>query len=418
MGYGGWACSLSVAALLWLALLLPSGLGAAPTTVPLPDVPVMLAAPTAVDVHTGENLRISLLTFAPGETYWQRFGHNALLVENTATGANAVYNYGMFDFFQKNFFLNFARGHMVYRLDVDTLDRTLAAYAREGRWVHQQVLALDAAQRLQLAQFLDTNAQPANAEYRYDYFRDNCSTRVRDAIDRVLGGALSARLKAEPVAVTYRHEATRLMRPILPLALGMDAIMGPAGDTAITRQEQSFVPEVLMQAVAGQRIHDRPLVAEARYLLADANSPVAPAEPFPWTGLALLIGLAVAAALTLLGRAESRGARLGFGLLGTLVLLLMGIAGVFMLAAWILTEHWSMAANFNLLLFSPLAWLLLPAVWRSPRRLRSGTMRGLAGLMLLGAALSFFSPQQNLAWIALWLPIHLSLAYGVLRRRY
>lgn len=367
--------------------------------------------------HRGESLRASLLTFAPGETYWQRFGHNAILVENTATGANAVYNYGMFDFFQKNFFLNFARGHMVYRLDVDTLDRTLRLYASEGRWVYQQVLALDATQRLQLARFLDTNAEPANAEYRYDYFRDNCSTRVRDAIDHVLGGALTASLRSQPVTVTYRHEATRLMRPILPLALGMDAIMGPAGDTAITRQEQSFVPAVLMQAVAEQRINGQPLVAEARYLLADQNSPVAPASPLGWTWLALGIGLALAAALALLGRSEARGARLGFGLIGTLVLLAMGLGGLFMLAAWTLTEHWSMAANWNLLLFSPLAWLLLPAVWRGKPRLGSAAMRSLAWLMLLGAALSIIGPQQNAAWIALWLPIHLGLALGLLLRR-
>ncbi|MES2885679.1 MAG: DUF4105 domain-containing protein [Pseudomonadota bacterium] len=376
----------------------------------------LIAPAQAQPDHRGEALRISLLTFAPGKTYWQRFGHNAILVENTATGANAVYNYGMFDFFQKNFFLNFARGHMVYRLDVDTLDRTLRLYASEGRWVYQQVLALDAAQRLQMARFLETNARPENAEYRYDYFRDNCSTRVRDAIDRVLGGTLVASLKSQPVAVTYRHEATRLMRPILPLALGMDAIMGPAGDTAITRQEQSFVPEMLMQAVAEQRINGQPLVAEARYLLTDANSPVAPALPLRWAWTAFGIGLAFAGALALLGRADARGARLGFGLIGTLILLTMGVFGFFMLAAWTLTEHWSMAANWNLLLFSPLAWLLLPAVWRGSPRLSSAAMRGLAWLMLFGAALGLIGPQHNLAWIALWLPIHLALAYGLLRR--
>ena len=215
---------------------------------PLPDVPVTLGVPTAIESSPGDTLRASVLTFAPGETYWARFGHNAILIENTATGANAVYNYGMFDFFQKNFFLNFARGHMLYRLDVDTLERTLALYASEGRWVRQQVLNLTPPQRFDLARFLDRNAQPDQAQYRYDYFRDNCSTRVRDAIDRVVGGAIAQRLKAEPVDVTYRHEATRLMRPIGPLALGMDAVMGRHGDQPITRWEQSFVPEVFWPA--------------------------------------------------------------------------------------------------------------------------------------------------------------------------
>jgi len=383
----------------------------------LPRTAFAQAAPqTEAMVNPGESLRVSLLTFAPGETYWQRFGHNAILLENTVTGANAVYNYGMFDFFQKNFFLNFARGHMVYRLDADTLERTLQVYAYEGRWVYQQVLNLDAAQRLQLAAFLDHNARPENRDYRYDYFRDNCSTRVRDALDRTLGGALATSLKAQPVAVTYRSEATRLIRPILPLALGMDAIMGPAGDAPITRWEQSYVPEVFMQAVAEQRIGGQPLVVESRYLLANANSPVAPTEPLHWTGAAFAIGMTLALLLAWLAHGHSGW---GFALVAAPLLLVMGLGGSFMLAAWTLTEHWSMAANQNLLLFSPLALLLLPAVWRRARpRTAPGTLlRGLSWTMLLGALVALLpGGQHNAPWLALWLPVHLALAYGLMHR--
>lgn len=374
--------------------------------------PAQAASP---EPQADNSLRISVLTFAPGETYWQRFGHNAILVENTATGANAVYNYGMFDFFQKNFFLNFARGYMVYRLDVDTLDRTLALYASEGRWAYQQVLALDAAQRLQLAQFLDHNARPENADYRYDYFRDNCSTRVRDAIDHTLGGALGRTLRAQHVPVSYRFEATRLMRPILPLALGMDLIMGPAGDAPISRWEQSFVPEVLMQAIADQRNHGQPLVLQSRYLLADQSSPVAPAEPLRWHAAALTIGLLLGLLLARLGHGKSR---FGFGLLATLALLLSGLVGLFMLAAWTLTEHWAMATNFNLLLFSPLAFLLLPAAWRRPNTM-SPSRRWvplLAWALPMGAGLSLLGGQHNAVWILLWLPVQVGLSYGLLRR--
>lgn len=362
----------------------------------------------------GTPLRVSLLTFAPGEVYWQRFGHNAILIENTVTGANAVYNYGMFDFFQKNFFLNFARGHMQYWLAVDSLERTLQVYASEGRWVHQQVLDLDAAQRLQLAVFLDHNAQPDQREYRYDYFRDNCSTRVRDALDRVLGGRLATTLKAVPVPVTYRFEGTRLMRPIVPLALGMDFIMGPAGDQAMSLWEQSFVPGVLMQAVATQQIDGRPLVLQSRELLPNQNSPVAPDAPLRWTSAALATGLLLGLLLAGLGH---RRQRLGFGLVATPVLLSAGLASVFMLAAWTLTDHWVMAANWNLLLCSPLAFLLLPTAWRRPGTApRRGWRVLLIWLLPLGAGLSLLGGQQNAPWVLLWLPIHAGLAYGLLRR--
>ena len=377
------------------------------------------STPTEV---SDNSLRISLLTFAPGETYWQRFGHNAILVENTSTGANAVYNYGMFDFFQKNFFLNFARGHMVYRLDVDTLDRTLRLYASEGRWVRQQVLNLDAAQRLHIAQFLDTNAQPENAEYRYDYFRDNCSTRVRDAIDHVLGGEIARMLKVQPVEVTYRHEATRLMRPIPALAVGMDVILGHRADAPMTRWEQSFVPEVFMQAVDAQRIHGKPLVLESRMLVADSGRFVAPSEPLNL----LLYAFAAGALLCLLLQSTSRNdGRWPFALLATPLLLLAGIGGLLMLAAWTLTEHWSMHANFSLVWFSPLALLLLPTAWRDLRgKLHSQggypvagfALRVWFGIAIVGGIIGVFWQHNLLVWHAFWLPVFWGLQSGLQRR--
>lgn len=380
-----------------------------------------LPARAETTTHPGDTLRASLLTFAPGETYWQRFGHNAILLENTATGANAVYNYGMFDFFQKNFFLNFARGRMLYRLDVDTLPRTLALYASEGRWVRQQVLNLAPEQRLQLALFLDRNAQPDQAQYRYDYFRDNCSTRVRDAIDGVLGGAIERRLKAEPVPFTYRHEATRLMRPIWPLAVGMDAIMGPANDAPMTRWEQSFVPEVFMQAVATQSVDGLPLVAETHELVADTGRFVAPEAPLPLGRFLFIPGALLGLLLMLAARRESRWP---FALLATPVLLLAGLGGLLMLAAWTLTEHWSMHANVGLVWFSPLGLLLLPAAWRKPSSAAKGAPHRLARFALsawllggiAGSVIGSFWQANVWAWTTFWLPICWGLAAGLRRR--
>lgn len=379
--------------------------------------------------HPGENLRVSVLTFAPGTTYWQRFGHNALLVENTATGANAVYNYGMFDFFQKNFFLNFARGHMLYRLDVDSLERTLALYASEGRWVQQQVLNLDAGQRLQLARALDRNAQPDQAEYRYDYFRDNCSTRVRDAVNRVLGGALQAPLEAQAAGVSYRFEATRLVTPIPFLMAGMDLIMGPAGDAPLNVWQQSFVPEVFMQALRTMRIDGRPVVLQEIALLQDARSPVAPAAPLNLLPLTLAPGLLLGAALPLLAaRRRNPLARYGFAGIATVLMLLCSLGGLISLAVWTLTEHWVMWANRNLLLLPPLALLLLPAAMCSfsarwqPKRWHAALAAVFAAAALLTLPLSLLpGAQQHWTWIALLLPLHLGFALalrGLLKARY
>src|SRR5690242_19082355 len=58
----------------------------------------------------GANLEISLVTYGPGETYWERFGHDAIEVRDTASGEAFNFNYGVFDFDERGFLLNFARG--------------------------------------------------------------------------------------------------------------------------------------------------------------------------------------------------------------------------------------------------------------------------------------------------------------------
>ena len=51
-----------------------------------------------------------------------------------------------------------------------------------------------------LLEYLQWNAQDAHKYYRYDYYRDNCSTRVRDALDRVLRGRWKQAVLAAPIA--------------------------------------------------------------------------------------------------------------------------------------------------------------------------------------------------------------------------
>lgn len=371
--------------------------------------------------------QIVLLTFAPGPVYWQRFGHNALLVLDIANGEDRVYNYGIFDFHQKNFFLNFARGQMQYRLAAEPLADTLAQYQYEGRWVHAQELNLDAAQSRELAAFLEWNARPENADYHYDYFVSNCSTRVRDAIDRVTGGQLRRQLAGQPTGVSYRFEATRLISPVLPLFLGMDAVVGGRGDGPIDRWQQSFVPMVLMESVRSARLSavdgsSRPLLrGEARVL---AGGLAEPQHPPSLLAPMALLGLGLAAVLLLLARFRATAAaRWSLSGLALTLNLVAGLGGLVLLATWFLTDHWIMWENRNLLLFSPLCLLLLPA-W--VRQFRAGVVadagaRCISLLVVAGAVLALLllllpGAQQNLHWIALWLPVHAAQAW-ILRRR-
>lgn len=370
---------------------------------------------------------VSLLTFAPGQIYWQRFGHNALLLRH-ADGRARVYNYGIFDFEQKNFFLNFARGQMLYRLDVEPLSRTLRSYGAEGRWIFEQRLALTREQRAKLAEFLAWNAAPPNREYRYDYFLANCSTRVRDALDLVLGAQLREQLVHKPVAATYRSEVLRLMAPELALALGVDLALGPRVDVPLNAWQQSFIPMALMEQLRSARVLDedgreRALVAQEGWLLQAESA--APAQPPALMLPFALTGLLLAAALLLLDGRRNRLARALFALAFTLLALAGGLGGLVMASGWAFTEHWGMRANQNLLLLDPL-WLLLiaalPALGHNRRP--GGWSVAAATLMALGGVAALLLKlwpdalrQHNLHWIALWLPLQLAIATILWRRR-
>jgi hypothetical protein len=375
---------------------------------------------------------ISVLTFAPGEIYWQRFGHNALLLRDEATGQATVYNYGIFDFQQKNFFLNFARGQMLYQLDAEPLRRTLRLYQAEDRWIYEQRLALDEAQRREIAEFLQWNAQPENAQYRYDYFLSNCSTRVRDAIDRVLGGSLKAQLHGGQLSpATFRSEVTRLMSPDLPLAIGMDLGLGPKVDEPLDRWSHAFVPMSLMQSLREAKVADpetglsKPLVEQEGWLYeSDRIKEPEQAPNLLWPFLAL--GLISAVAVLLLARARTApAARVTLALAGLMFYATASVFGLVMLAGWLLTDHWGMWSNQNLLLLNPLALLAIP-VWaqafRADWRPGPKAQRVVRIVALLAATASLIKVlptapmQNNAAWIALLLPVHAALFWVVLKR--
>ena len=374
---------------------------------------------------------VSVLTFAPGEIYWQRFGHNALLLRDEATGRATVYNYGIFDFHQQNFFLNFARGQMLYRLDAEPLRRTLQLYRSEERWIYEQRLALDENQRRELAEFLQWNLQPENVEYRYDYFLSNCSTRVRDAIDRVLGGGLKAQLHGGQLSpATFRTEVTRLMSPDLALAIGMDLGLGPKVDEPLDRWSHAFVPMSLMQSLREAKVADpesglsKPLVEQEGWLYeSDRVKEPEQAPNLLWPFLA--IGVISALVLLLLARARANtAARITLALAGLLFYASATILGLVMLAGWLLTDHWGMWSNQNVLLLNPFALFAL-IVWTQAFRAdwrpgpKAQRVARIVALLAATASLIKVLPmaplQNNAAWIALLLPVHAALFVVVLK---
>jgi len=370
------------------------------------------------------NLEVSLITYGPGETYWERFGHDAIELRDSASGEAINFNYGVFDFNEANFFLNFARGRMHYLMDAAPSSLDQSYYVEAGRSVTRQQLAMTAEQAGALRDFLLWNLRPENAGYNYDYYVDNCTTRVRDALDKALGGVLKTQLGARVGGMTFRQQTARLMSAQPWLMLVMDLGLGPYADQPLSAWQESFLPEVLQMQLREVRIDNghgalQPLL-RSEQLVSPNRLDVPPANApdlrLPLALAGLLLGVLIA-----LGR---RWWPIGYALLGTLYLLCAGIIGLVLLALWTLTTHHSAWGNANLLLFNPLAFLLLPTLWRSRRGFAASRfMDGVIALQLLAimiAVLLHLLPgtvQQNQPWLLFALPCWLALAWSLRRNR-
>jgi len=389
--------------------------------------PLFSAAQPVPSAVAGADIDVALITVGPGEEVWERFGHNAILItlHGSGTPSQLLYNYGMFDFAQENFYLNFARGRMLYRIATSNADEDFAMYAAEGRWIVRQDLNIPPEQRMALFAYLSNNARPENAQYRYEYFTANCSTRVRDALDAALGGAIKAQLIAPSRGFTYRMDTLRLMRPEPLLMLGMDAGLGPFADQRLTYWDESFVPMEFMRRLREVRVRDaagtpQPLVARETSI-AKARLAEPPDLPPDWIWQALVIGIASGLSLLGLIRLRARAwARAAFAVGAGAISLACGVGGLTLIALWGFTEHISAWRNENLLLLDPLCLLLLPAWLGSVRRhwQPSTFARRIAFAIATLAGLAFFIKvfpafaQDNRLWIALLLPVHLALALG------
>jgi hypothetical protein len=372
----------------------------------------------------GADLRVDLYTYGPGSVYWERFGHDALVITDTASGEAYAFNYGLFDFEQKDFYFNFARGIMIYRAAAWPVADDIQEYSGEGRSITDQHLDLTPAQRAQLRDFLVWNVQPEHARYRYRYFADNCTTRVRDALDRVLGGALQRQLTGPALrGETYRSETDRLMSGQPWLMYLLDLGLGPYADQPLTRWTGAFIPARLMDELRSARASDGAPLVQSETVLSPQRLPSPPtrAPDMRWPLLiaGLVLGIAFFAAAW--WRDQYDIERWWFTAVGALFASLAGIAGALMLVLWFGTAHRAAWANENLWLFNPLAWLAIPALLRVRRPGAAATRLGIgvAALMTLLSVFALLSklspafPQHNLPWILFALPAWLGLLCGL-----
>lgn len=375
-----------------------------------------------VSVVPGSELTVTLVTIEPGGLIWERFGHNAIWIHDAAQSTDHLYDYGRFSFEQAHFFLRFAQGKMWYSMgDTSDIDQVLKFYAAEGRKIWAQELELAPSQRAALGDFLEWNIRPENSGYAYDYYRDNCSTRIRDALDRVLGGNI-ARYAQAPSGFTWRGETRRLNQHSVVIYTGLMIGLGQPTDDEMTRWEQMFLPIRLREhldsiTVSGADGVLRPVVKAERILSEGGRYPVPP-RPSNWTARYLIAGVLLGGLLAWLGQARIRWLFLA---LATLWALLSGVLGLVLTWLWVFSRHGAAHDNENLFLFNLLALglaVVLPSAVRGKRWARKPARRlalAIAALAALGLVLKLLPVfhQANLELIALALPVHVGVFLGL-----
>jgi len=396
---------------------------------PVAQNPQASPAPGGTTTEPGSNLTVYLLTFGWGDVVWERFGHNAIWIKDRARGTDVTYNWGMFDFNQPHFIRRFLTGDTRYWMEAIDLEPMLRHYQERKRSALAQELNLTPAQRLKLQQFVEWNARPENKFYRYDYYRDNCSTRLRDAIDHALSGQLQLATVTRMTSGTYRWHTQRLMKGDIPLYTGVTLALGHPADAPLSLWEEMFLPVRMANSLRSVGIADSagtriPLVRSetALFMSGRAPEPAVPPNYFPWY---VAVGILVAAALIALVRSAEGGQRLAFfaaTAIATLWSLVAGLAGTALVVAWLFTKHNFMSRNENLMHFDPLSIALAVLIPLSAYGLR-GVSRAtkLSGFV---AALSLFGfvlqgiplfDQKNGEVLALALPINLAVWWTVYR---
>jgi uncharacterized protein DUF4105 len=300
---------------------------------------------------------------------------------------------------------------------------TLAYYRSVNRTVEVQELNLSPPQRVALRDFIQFNAREENKFYKYDYFRDNCSTRARDALNGVIGGALKMATDSLMTGTSYRWHALRLMAEDRLASVGIDIGLGRPSDREISAWEEMFIPMKVRDRVRDLRVPDEtgrlvPFVLSERVLFQAERTPERTSPPLLFIPLGL-IGIALGGGLFMLWKRGSRATLPFVVVVGAL----MTVFGLALLYLRFMTPHVAAYHNTNLFVYNPLWIVILIALSIATRVSRARrfvfVLSTIVGALAAFGLIAPFLPglrQESFAVIALAAPVALVAAW-ILRQR-
>jgi hypothetical protein len=367
-----------------------------------------LAVATSLQAQVdSSHLRITLLTCGTGEEVWETFGHSAVRVTDSTMGTDMVYNYGTFDGYDENFLPKFVRGKLLYYVTYYPYNIFLQEYQHYGRSVFEQDLILNGDQKQQIYDFLKWNAQEENRYYKYDFFFDNCATRIRDAFPQSLGKGFKFAqvLPKGEHKLTFRDIINQYFYKVHWQRFGVNLLLGSPIDSVMTNSDIMFLPDYLRDGITGATLNGQPVSTRPQMVVPGSErKPAGLNEP--------LVVMAIVALLTIVGLVVRPLRKLG-NVMMFLVLFVTGLLGWLMIFMWLGTDHQACQNNFNIL------WALPTNLFLAMASKRNKDKYAIVGIVLMFAALVLHLLKiQVMPLLELWpLLLSLLLIYGTIYRR-
>lgn len=229
---------------------------------------------SAFSQNNSEDIEISVLTCSPGPELYTAFGHSAIRVRIPQANKDYVFNYGSFNFNTPNFYVKFVRGQLNYMLAVERYKSFEREYSEANRDVYAQVLNLDAEQKEKIYKYLMWKSLPENKYYLYDFFFDNCATRVRDVLSSQLGDSIIYQQRE------YDQTLRQMLNPYLEnrawLHFGINTMIGLPSDQKANSHLAMYLPDHLDTILSNTQIINQngkmPIVAERKHIIKSVDN--------------------------------------------------------------------------------------------------------------------------------------------------
>jgi hypothetical protein len=367
------------------------------------------------EITLSEEAEVSILTIGPGANLYDKFGHSAFRVQDKVTNIDIVYNFGVYDFNTPNFYLKFARGKLLYKLDTSPFSPFYNYYVRQNRWIEEQVLNFTPSEKQTMFDFLQNNAKPEHCEYMYDFLFDNCATRIRDVLVKIL----PYKLEYIDDYITEQYTFRQLIQKNVDWntwgSFGMDVAIGSVVDRKATSWQYQFLPQYVFEgaALANKTEGNKKdkLIKQTNSLF--ANSEVKTKSNFFLSPL-FIFGLISFLILFITYKDYKNNRRSRY--MDAIIFFVTGLVGVFLLLLWVATDHSTTANNYDLLWAFPLSLFLTSAIAKKNPKKWIRKYIFLQVLMLLLLCLHWFTGVQIFAFGLIPLLIALGLRYVYLIR--